>query len=700
MSDQMRFFNREISLLQFHRRVLEEAQDDRNPLFERCKFLAIVSSNLDEFCMVRFAELKRQEPDAEPDPAGLTPIQQEHEARDHLQRLIHDQYRCWRGEVSPLLAAEGIELVRSGGWSDEQRQSLRQYYHDLLEPVLTPVGVDIGKPFPWLPNGGIMAVVELAERDRDGDPLRAFINVPSGNRLVALAGETTRFALIEDIVMAFCGSCFPGYTVIKRGLLRVTRDGELNIDEEEAEDLLSEIEEELRNRALGAPVRLEIDSELDRELAQWVGSGIRIAPEDIVAIDGPLDLSVMFQLVGRLDRPDLADPVHQPAPVPVDWEDPFAALRENDLLLYHPYQGFEPVVQLIQRAAHDESVLAIKMTLYRVSGDSSIVKALINAARAGKQVTVLVELKARFDEAANIRWARRLEEAGAHVIYGLVGLKVHAKLLLIIRRDVDGLRRYCQLGTGNYNDKTAKLYTDYSYLTCDEAVGSDVAKLFNVLTGFAVPPQWHRLRVAPDGLRKQFNAWIRREAKHAQAGRPARIIAKFNSLLDRGITEELYAASQAGVQIDLIVRGLCILVPGVAGLSENIRVRSIVGRFLEHSRCFWFQNDGDEPVVAISSADWMTRNLDRRVESLVMIEPAALKDRLRRHLEDFLVDNYTARDLLPDGAYVRSHPATGEEPRPVQRLHIEEGASQGPRSQAGVGSGSRYRPLKKPRSRR
>ena len=670
---EVRFFNRDLSLLRFHRRVLEEAQDARNPLLERCKFLAIVSSNLDEFCMVRFAELRRQDPDAEPCPAGLSPVDQEEGVRVDMHQLIADQYACWNQEIEPLLEDEGIALVRREDWTDEQRQSLRQYYLERVEPVLTPLGVDVGRPFPWLPNGGIVVAVEAEEKDHQGNPRRAFINVPGSGRLVALPSVHAAFALLEDIVLEFCDTCFPGYTLLKRGLLRVTRDGELSIDEEEAENLLDEIEENLRNRALGAPVRMEVDSKLDSDLWHWVADEIELIPEDVVVLNGPLDLTIMFALAGTVGRSDLEEERHVPQPPPIAWDEPFEALREQDLLLYHPYQSFDPVVQLIKRASVDSEVLAIKMTLYRVSGDSSIVRALMAAARAGKQVTVLVELKARFDEAANIKWAKRLEEAGAHVIYGLVGLKVHAKLLLIIRREIDGIRRYCQLGTGNYNDKTARLYTDYSYLTSDPAVGQDVAKLFNVLTGFAVPPNWARLRIAPEGMRKQFNEWIRHEADNARAGKPARIIAKFNSLLDTGIAEELYAASQAGVQIDLIVRGLCILVPGVPGMSENIRVRSVVGRFLEHSRCFYFLNHGEDPVVSIASADWMTRNLDRRVESMTIIADPVLKKRLLGHMEDCLDDQSQSRLLGSDGEYVRLFPEDGGPAGALHKLHAAEG---------------------------
>jgi polyphosphate kinase len=486
-----------------------------------------------------------------------------------------------------------------------------------------------------------------------------------------------RFALIEDIVGAYLDSLFPGYHILGRCLFRLTRDGALDIDEHQAADLLSEIEQELSSREQSNAVRLELAADGDQVLRQWLQESMELDATDLYAIDGPLDLTVLFGLGDRVDRPDLRDKPMVVTLYPRDWSDPFARIRESDLLLHHPFQSYSRVVELIERAAEDPRVLAIKQTLYRVSATSPIMRALVRAARAGKQVTLLIELKARFDEAVNIRWARALEEAGAHVVYGLVGLKVHAKLLMIIRREDDGIRRYCHLGTGNYNDKTARLYTDISYLTCNEAVGRDVAALFNMLTGYSQPPEWERLVVAPLTLRRRFVEWIRREADHARtanaAGVPValsgarpvgqatggRIIAKFNSMVDQGICDELYAASQAGVQIDLIVRGMCILRPGVPGLSENIRVRSLVGRLLEHSRIYYFANQG-HPEVGIASADWMSRNLDRRVECLVRIEEEELIDRLVGILDHCLSDTAQARELQPDGSYHRVRPAEGE----------------------------------------
>jgi polyphosphate kinase len=496
------------------------------------------------------------------------------------------------------------------------------------------------------------------------------------------------------VVMSYLDGLFPGHRIVGRCLFRVPRDGSLDIDEDQATDLLSEIEQELSSREHGHVVRIEVSADGDPSLRQWLLSVMHLDPRDLVPVDGPLDLTVLFAVPDRFERKDLRDP---PLPVhvyPPDWDDPFARIRAGEILLHHPYQGFQRIVELVEHAATDERVLAIKQTLYRVSGNSPIVRALARAARAGKQVTVLIELKARFDEAANIKWARALEEAGAHVIYGLVGYKVHAKLLMIIRRDEDGICRYCHLGTGNYNDKTARTYTDLSLLTANEAIGRDVASLFNMLTGYSRPPEWERLAVAPLTLRSQFVAWIRREAAHAKAGKGGRIIAKFNSLVDTPMVDELYAASLAGVQIDLIVRGMCILRPGVPGLSPTIRVRSIVGRLLEHSRIYHFANAGD-PVYAIASADWMSRNLDRRVECLVRIEDDGLCARIQSVLDICLEDNVQARVLAPDGTYTRLAPKRGEPARPSQQRLLEEAANLSRHSDAEMRAALKFKPRRK-----
>lgn len=674
-----RFVNRELSWLAFNRRVLEEAQDAQVPLLERAKFLAIVSSNLDEFTMVRYAELRACAAGQLELPGYVGDPREDIAAvRATMRALVDDQYRCW-GEVATALAAVGGALVGPARWSDIDRETLRRFYVDKIEPVLTPLAVDPARPFPRLANRALHVGVQLVPHE-GGAPRNALVSVPGGSRLVALVGDGGRWALLEDVVLAFVDSLFPGHRITNRCLLRVTRDGTLDIDEDTATDLLSEIEQELSSREHGAAVRIELAVGADPALEAWLSRGLELDVGDVVHVDGPLDLTVLHALGEKVQRPDLRDAPLPAAAFPAaeEWEDPFARIRQAPFLLHHPYQGFSRIVELVQAAAADPRVLAIKQTLYRVSGDSPIVKALIEAARAGKQVTVLMELKARFDEATNIKWAKRLEEAGAHVIYGLVGYKVHAKLLMIIRRDQDGIRRYVHIGTGNYNDRTARLYTDLSYLTCNEAVGRDVAALFNMLTGYSKPPEWERLAVAPLSLRPTFVKWIRREAELARAGKGGRIIAKFNSLVDYDLVDELYAAAKAGVEIDLIVRGMCILRPGVPGLSETIRVRSLVGRFLEHHRIYWFANRESatsRPVVAIASADWMTRNLDRRVEALVRIEEEDLQQRLVGLLEIALADTTSARVMRPDGTYVRLRPEPGGPARGVVADWVAEAAA-------------------------
>ncbi len=694
--DQANYFSREVSWLRFNRRVLEESQDPTKPLLERVRFLAIVSSNLDEFVMVRLAELWEIAHGYEVgETSAKEAMRQLGEVREELAKLVADQYRCWREEVSPAMDREGFALVPPSAWEDVDRETLRKLYADQIQPVLTPLAVDPARPFPMVINRGITVAVQLVP-EAGGEPRNAVVAVPGTNRLVGLVSQPGRQALLEDVVMSFLDTLFPGYRIGGRCLFRVTRDGSLDIDEDQATDLLSEIEAELSSRERGHVVRLEVSADGDASLRQWLLSVMRLNPLDVVPVDGPLDLTCLFAVPDKVDRPQLRD-----APLPTtlfppeaDWEDPFARIRAGEILLHHPYQGFQRVVELVERAAVDPQVLAIKQTLYRVSGNSPIVKALIRAARSGKQVTVLIELKARFDEAANIKWARALEEAGAHVIYGLVGYKVHAKLLMVIRRDDDGISRYCHLGTGNYNDRTARTYTDISLLTANEAVGRDVGALFNMLTGYSQPPEWERLAVAPLSMRTQFVEWIRAEAVHAKAGRGGRIVAKFNSLVDTAMCEELYAASRAGVQIDLIVRGMCILRPGVPGLSEGIRVRSIIGRLLEHSRIYHFANAG-APVYAISSADWMTRNLDRRVECLVRIEEPELCVRLQGFLDICLADNAQARVLGPDGTYQRLTPKKGEPVRRAQDLLLAESIALSSDAESAKRSSLTFKPRRK-----
>jgi polyphosphate kinase len=517
-SDPHRFNRRELSWLAFNRRVLEEALDPAVPLIERGKFLAIVGSNLDEFVMVRVAELAQAQRGRGAEAEAARKLLAE--IRAGIGGMIGDQYACWRDQVAPALAREGFAIVPPERWVEADRETLRVFWRDQLEPIVTPLGVDPTRPFPTIPNRSITVAVQLIGND-DGEPRNAIVTVPRESRLVALVSEPGRFALLEDVLMHHLDALFPGHRIAARCLFRVTRDGSIEIDEEQSSDLLTELEQELFDRERGDPVRLEVVDGGDPGLQRWLVQRLDLDDEAVVTVGGPLDLTWLFGVGDRIDllprgpRPDLRDP---PLPVqvnPAQWDNPFAAIRDGEILLHHPYESFQRVVELVERAAEDPKVLAIKQTLYRVSGNSPIVRALARAARAGKQVSVLIELKARFDEAANIRWARALEDAGAHVVYGLVGYKVHAKLLMIVRKDDDGLRRYCHLGTGNYNDKTARLYTDISYMTCNEAVGRDVAALFNMLTGYSRPPEFERLLVSPLTMRQRMVELIRREAANA-----------------------------------------------------------------------------------------------------------------------------------------------------------------------------------------
>ena len=694
--DTSRFQHRELSWLAFNRRVLEEALDGDVPLVERAKFLAIVSSNLDEFVMVRVAELgglsKGKGQVADDARALLASI------RAGMRAMVADQYACWRDEVGPDLAEEGVTIVPPQAWNEVDRETLRVFWRDQLEPVVTPLAVDPTRPFPTIPNRAITVAVQLA--GEDGEARNAVVSVPRENRLIALVSKPGSYAMLEDVLMHHLDALFPGHHIVSRCLFRITRDGAIEIVEEQSADLLSDLEQEIFDRERGDPVRLEVVEGGDPALRAWLMQRLELDDESVTTVGGPLDLTFLFGIGERLDqgprgpRPDLRD---VPLPVlmhPESWDDPWSAITAGDILLHHPYESFQRVVELVELAAEDPRVLAIKQTLYRVSGNSPIVRALARAARAGKQVTVLIELKARFDEAANIRWARALEDAGAHVVYGLVGYKVHGKLLMIVRRDEDGLRRYCHLGTGNYNDKTARLYTDLSFMTANEAVGRDVAALFNMLTGYSRPPELERLWVSPLTMRSNMVAAIRREAVNAKAGRPARITAKFNALVDEAICDELYAASKAGVEIDLIVRGMCILRAGVKGLSERIRVHSLIGRLLEHSRIYRFENDG-EPQYLIASADWMTRNLDRRVESAVLIDDPRLTARLQTILDNCLMDDCGVRDLQPDGSYRRRRPRDASKARNAFLRLVAEAAAQGSRASQTVAAAPGFRPRRK-----
>lgn len=664
------YFNRELSWLAFNRRVLEQAQAEANPLLERVKFLAILSSNLDEFFEIRVAGLLQQQDSTggEKSIDGLTPREQLRQIRAGVAALVRDQYRCWHDQLVPALAAEGIAFLMPAQLDARELAWVEDYFARNVLPVLTPLAVDQSHPFPQLGNKTLNVLLSLDNPDTpEHDDLLAILPVPrSLPRLIRLPTDDEdahRLIFLSDMIKLCAGALFPGYIIRGAHAFRVTRNSDLYIDEEEAENLLKKIEEELRNLRRGAAVRLEIEDGVDDETFAILCAHLALGPENASRIRGPLNLLRLFSLYETTDRPDLKYPPFTPVEPPALRARPslFDVVRERDVLLHHPYESFAPVVEFIEQAAHDPAVLAIKQTLYRTSGDSPFVRAMIAAARHGKQVTALVELKARFDEANNIKWARELEEAGVHVVYGLVGHKTHCKCSLIVRQEADGLRRYVHLGTGNYNPKTARLYTDLSLLTARPELAAEVAQLFNALTGFGRTPEFHHLLVAPFNLHARTQELIAAEAAHAAAGRPARIIAKMNKLVDPVTIDNLYAASQAGVQIDLIVRATCCLAPGVKGQSENIRVRNLVGRYLEHARVFCFGNGGD-PLLYAGSADWMTRNFLRRVEALFPIYDPDLR---RRILGDLLPaelrDNTDAQLLQPDGTYAKI-PVTAESP--------------------------------------
>jgi polyphosphate kinase len=664
------YFNRELSWLAFNQRVLEQAQSEANPLLERVKFLAIVSSNLDEFFEIRVAGLTQQQETGggEPSIDGLTPREQLRQIQAAVRGLVRAQQACWQEQLVPALAAEGIEFIAAAQLDAAARAWVGDYFVRNVQPVLTPLAVDQAHPFPQLGNKTLNLLLSLDNPETpEHDHHLAILPVPrSLPRIVRLGGAgegPERFIFLSEILKQCAGALFPGYVIRGAHAFRVTRNSDLYIDEEEVENLLKKIEEELRNLRRGAAVRLEIEEGIEDETFQTLCGHVQLGEESVFRTSGPLNLLRLMSLYEMVDRPDLkyapfvpVDATHLRTKVSI-----FDAIREKDALLHHPYDAFGPVLEFIEQAARDPAVLAIKQTLYRTSGDSPIVRALIEASRNGKQVTALVELKARFDEANNIKWARELEEAGVHVVYGLIGHKTHCKCSLVVRHDGDRLRRYVHLGTGNYNPKTARLYTDLSLLTARDEIGAEVAQLFNALTGFGRTPEFRHLLVAPFNLHARTQELIAAEAANAAAGKPARIIAKMNKLVDPVTIDNLYAASQAGVQIDLIVRATCCLAPGVKGQSENIRVRNIVGRFLEHARICYFENGGD-PLLFCGSADWMTRNFFRRVEALF---PVLDPDLRRRIVGDILPaelrDNVDARRLQPDSTYAPV-PAGGDVP--------------------------------------
>lgn len=652
------FINRELSWLEFNDRVLQEARNSKNPLFERLKFLAIVSSNLDEFFMIRVASLKQQVHVGfhRPDPSGLTPKQQLKRISLRTHKMVDEQYTSFHRALVPGLKKNDVLIRDRESLTLSQRNYLETYFTEVVYPVLTPMAVDSSRPFPLILNKSLNLGILIDKKSPEKDFTFATVQIPSVlPRMVPLPREKSErksFIFLEEIVAMFIGRLFTGHDVICAYPYRITRDADLSIQEEEAEDLLMEIEKSLKKRKWGSAIRLEVDFQMDERLVDILKTVLEIHHGDIYYINGPIDMTFLMKMYD-LERYEGLKYPHYVPQIPrafLEEENIFRAIRKGDILLHHPFESFEPVVAFVRRAAADPKVLAIKQTLYRVSGDSPIVKALAEAAERGKQVTVLVEVKARFDEENNIQWAKRLEKAGCHVIYGLVGLKTHCKITLVVRMESHGVRRYVHLGTGNYNDITADFYTDIGLFTCNEYYGADASALFNMLSGYSEPPGWHRLEAAPKGLRKRFIQLIENEIRNAMDGKNGHIIAKMNSLVDTELIMMLYRASIAGVKVDLIVRGICCLKPGIPGISENITVRSIVGRFLEHSRIFYFYNNGNEDVF-LSSADWMPRNLDHRVELLFPVEDKLLRQRVIEILNMNLADTVKARLLNGEGKY-------------------------------------------------
>lgn len=649
------FYNRELSWLKFNLRVLKEAMVKDTPLLERLKFIAISASNLDEFFMVRVAGLWSNFDSGveKRDASGMSV----HEQLVAISQAAHEQVRTQTKSLIALMAemdAVKLHFRRVNDLSELGKDWLEEYYREVVFPVLTPMAVDASRPFPFLANKTLNLAVELIKAD--GEHSMGLIQVPSVlDRIVEVEPEGKRtFVFLEDIIASHCHDLFKGCHILDMVSFRVTRDSDLDLEEDDSVDLMKEVEESLRKRKRGAAVRLEIFKTNNNRIKRFLEENLDVTEMEVYEINGPLDPTCFFKFIGMKGMwPWLYEPFvpQRPLELPDD-SDLFAAIRENDILLHHPYESFDPVVKLVSDAADDPQVLAIKQTLYRVSGNSPIVAALARAAENGKQVTVLVELKARFDEENNILWARRLEKAGCHVIYGLVGLKTHAKIILIVRKEDNGIRRYLHLGTGNYNDSTAKLYTDLGLMTANDEFGSDASAFFNLLSGYSEPPVWNKLVMAPLGLREKIYALIDNEIAMVRAGREGHIIAKMNSLIDQPVIQKLYEASAAGVHIDLIVRGICGLRTGIDGISDNITVRSIVGRQLEHSRIFWFANGGEEQLY-LSSADWMPRNLNDRVELFFPVETEEHIHRIKALLDLYLRDNVGAHMMRSNGSYRR-----------------------------------------------
>ncbi len=655
------FWNRELSWLLFDRRVLSEAKNSAVPLFERLKFLSITASNLDEFFMVRASSLQDMVNAGykKPDIAGLSPKEQLCEIDRAAHLLVNEQYDVYKKHLLPELKEAGIRIIaRHEDLSKSECEFVDKYFHDNVYPVLTPMAVDSSRPFPLIRNKSLNIGALVTKKGKNAEYEFAMVQVPSVlPRIIRIpdrSGEV-RIILLEEVIERNIKSLFLNYNIVCASPFRIMRNADLTIEEDEAEDLLQEIEKQLRKRQWGQIIRLEVDNGIDERLLGIILKALSLSDSAVYRIGGPIDLTFLMSIFSFEGFEELRDKDHIPAEHPrlAGKRDLFAEIRKGDVLLHHPYQSFAPVVNFIRNASKDPNVLAIKQTLYRVSGHSPIVAALAEAAENGKQVTVLVELKARFDEENNIVWAKQLEKAGCHVIYGLVGLKTHCKIALIVRREEDGIRRYVHLGTGNYNDTTAAIYTDFGLFTCNEEIGEDATSVFNMLSGYSEPLSWNKLSLAPVWLKKRFRYLIDREIKFAREGKKGEIIAKMNALCDPDIIAALYEASSQGVKITLIIRGICCLKVGIPGVSDNIHVRSIVGRFLEHGRIFVFGNGGKREVY-MGSADWMPRNLDRRVEIMFPIEDRKLKEEVIGVLEDQLRDNVKAHILKKNGTYQRA----------------------------------------------
>lgn len=656
------YINRELSWVEFNRRVYEEAKDKANPLFERLKFSAIVSSNLDEFFMVRVASLWDQveATHKKVDPAGLTPREQLTAISLEVHLLVDEQYKTYNKSLIPALKKEGIYFLTSKMLNLKQRDFIKNYYNKNIFPVLTPMLVDQSRPFPLIVNQSLNIAVLISSDNGEDETHFATVEIPSVlPRFIEIPSkdEKRNFILLEEIVKIYITSLYRGHNILAMGSFRIIRNADLGFNEEGAEDLLEAIHSSLKQRKWGTIVRLETEKSIDSRLLEYLEQHLEVTSEGIYEIDGPLDLRYLMKFTALQGYDHLCFPPLKPKSLIsfANTEDYFSLISEKDILLHHPYDSFDPISNLVSKAAFDPDVLAIKQTLYRVSGKSPVVEALVQAAENGKQVTVLLEIKARFDEENNILWAKRLEQAGCHVIYGLPGLKVHCKMLLIVRREGNGIKRYVHLGTGNYNDETAKIYGDMGIFTSNPYIGSDVSAIFNLLSGYSRIDKLYKSYLAPFDLRKQFLDLIEQESARAKLGEKAKIIAKVNSLVDKKIIRALYEASSSGVKIELIVRGVCCLKPDIPRVSNNIKVRSIVGRFLEHSRIFYFFNGGNEKVY-LSSNDWMERSLDRRIELLFPIEDEKIKNKIIDILDIYLKDNQKSRCLNRDGSYSKIRP--------------------------------------------